>query len=143
MNGSGQNEPGLAMSLIGAAHGIEARLEGSLEPLSLSLAKFGVLSALVEAGEPLPLSALAERLSCVRSNITQLVDRLEADKLVARLDDPKDRRSIRAYVTPEGRARHDMGRKALQEAEKAVFARLPRTQREALAGLVRALREAC
>ena len=29
--------------------------------------------------EPLPLSQLAERCSCVRSNITQLVDRLEAD----------------------------------------------------------------
>ena len=59
---------------------VEAGLEASLEPLGLSLAKFGALSQLAAAGEPLPLSTLAERRACVRSNITQLVDRLEADE---------------------------------------------------------------
>jgi DNA-binding MarR family transcriptional regulator len=139
MNRSGENE--MAMALIGAAHEVEARMERALEPLGLSLAKFGVLSHLVEAGEPMPLCNLADRMECVRSNITQLIDRLEADKLVSRLPDPEDRRSIRAYVTPEGRARCEAARGALRATEKDVFARFTKAQRESLRGLVAALRE--
>lgn len=129
------------MELIGAAHEVEARLERALEPLGLSLAKFGVLSHLVEAGEPMPLCDLASRMACVRSNITQLMDRLEADKLVSRLPDPQDRRSIRAYVTPEGRARCAAAKGALRTAEKDVFARFTKAQREALRELAASLRE--
>lgn len=140
MNRSGENE--LASHLIGAAHHVEEKMERALEPLGLSLAKFGVLSHLVESGEPMPLCHLAERMECVRSNITQLVDRLEADRLVSRVPDPQDRRSIRAYVTPEGRARCEAARKALVAAEKDVFARFTKGQRESLRDLVAALREA-
>src|SRR6476619_1937902 len=74
----------LAKEITGTLHALEGRLEGALEPLGLSLAKFGVLSTLVASKEPLPLRLLAEQCSCVRSNITQLVDRLEAEKLVRR-----------------------------------------------------------
>ena len=48
---------------------------------------------------PISLSELAEKLTCVRSNVTQLVDRLEADGLAKRADDPADRRAVRAKVT--------------------------------------------
>ena len=92
--------------LVWALKHIEERFESALEPLGLSLAKFGCLAKLVAAGEPLPLRTLADRCACVRSNITQLVDRLEAEKLVVRADDPHDRRSVRAELTAEGRARH-------------------------------------
>jgi DNA-binding MarR family transcriptional regulator len=136
MNGPGD---ALAMRLIGAAHAVEARLEAALEPLGLSLAKFGVLKGLVDAGEPLALCGLAHRLACVRSNITQLMDRLEADGLVVRAADPRDRRSIRAEITKEGRARHAAAARALVAAEREVFARLPERQREALARLVSAM----
>jgi DNA-binding MarR family transcriptional regulator len=118
--------------LIGAARCVEGRLEAALEPLGLSLAKFGALAHLAGAGEPLALSSLAERCACVRSNITQLVDRLEADRLVTRTADPRDRRSVRAELTAEGRRRHAAGLKALREAEKAIFASLPREQRDSL-----------
>lgn len=112
------------LRLIRAMHGVDNRLEHALEPLGLSLAKLGALSKLVEAGEPIPLGSLAERLSCVRSNITQLVDRLEADGLVARVHDPRDRRSVRAALTEEGRARHKAGMAAFDEAERELFAGL-------------------
>jgi DNA-binding MarR family transcriptional regulator len=141
MDGSYENETQLALGLIGAAHAVEARLESALEPLGLSLAKFGVLSRLVEAGEPLPLGTLAERLACVRSNITQLVDRLEAEKLVARLPDPEDRRSIRAHVTSEGRARHEAGLHALGAAKRDTFGHLLRAQRESLGQILLALQQ--
>src|SRR5712692_8462451 len=82
--------------LLKAAHALEDRLESTLGEVDLSAAKFGALSKLVAAGEPLPLSELAARVACVRSNITQLVDRLEDDGLVRRISDPSDRRSVRA-----------------------------------------------
>jgi DNA-binding MarR family transcriptional regulator len=64
---------------------------------------------LVSQDRPMSLSELAEKLTCVRSNVTQLVDRLEADGLVNRTDDPVDRRAVRAQVTALGRERHAAG----------------------------------
>jgi DNA-binding MarR family transcriptional regulator len=131
----------LAKEVTGTLHTLEARLEAAVEPLGLSLAKFGVLSTLVASKEPLPLRLLAEQCSCVRSNITQLVDRLEADKLVRRTDDPKDRRSILAELTAEGRARHAAGLSALHAAENELFAPLRERQRKSLIEMLRSLRD--
>lgn len=139
MNESG---PGaLSYEVIGTLHALVGRLESALEPLGLSLAKFGLLSKLVAADEPLPLRLLAEECGCVRSNITQLIDRLEAEKLVRRADDPKDRRSIRAELTPEGRTRHAAGLRALERAEKELFAPLPVRDRKSLLEMLRSLRD--
>jgi DNA-binding MarR family transcriptional regulator len=131
--------PLLTVAVLKALHSLEDRLEASLEPLGLSLPKLGVLAKLVAAGEPLPLGTLAERCACVRSNITQLVDRLEAEKLVVRSDDPRDRRSVRAELTAVGRARHDAGLRALQDAEEALLARVPTHQRDLLLTLLQSL----
>jgi DNA-binding MarR family transcriptional regulator len=126
--------------ILGTLHAVETRLEAVLEPLGLSLAKFKTLHTLVTAGEPLPLRTLAEHCACVRSNITQLVDRLEAEKLVTRADDPKDRRSILAELTAEGRARYKAGSRALQAVENEMLGHLPKSQRDVLFGLLRSLR---
>src|SRR5437016_13107156 len=83
-------------SLLHAAHVLEDKLENALATVGLSSAKYSVLHELVGAKTALPLSELAARLSCVRSNMTQLVDRLEAEGLVRRVQDPADRRSVRA-----------------------------------------------
>ena len=130
----------LSVQLIGALRALEDQLEGALEPVGLSLAKLGVLARLAAAREPLPLGTLAERCACVRSNITQLVDRLEAEKLVARADDPHDRRSVRAELTAEGRSRYAAGMLALEEAEREVLSRLPREQRDSLVEILHSLR---
>ena len=68
-----------SFALLHAAQAVGDQLESALNEHGLSMAKQSALSKLAEAGEPLTLSELAARLSCVRSNITQLVDRLEAD----------------------------------------------------------------
>jgi DNA-binding MarR family transcriptional regulator len=138
------NDPGpgaLTYEVTGTLNAMVGRLETALEPLGLSLAKLGVLSKLVAAGEPLPLRLLAEECGCVRSNITQLVDRLEAEKLVRRADDPKDRRSIRAELTAEGKSRHAAGVRALKKAEDELFAPLAAADRKNLLALLRSLRE--
>jgi len=126
-------------ALLVTAHAVEERLECALEPVGLSLAKFKVLAQLVAAGEPLPLRALADMSSCVRSNITQLMDRLEGERLVMRADDPRDRRSIRAELTAEGRARHASAAKALDNAEREIFSGLTASRRETLLELLGSL----
>lgn len=127
----------MSFLMLGALHGMEAHLESALGRAGLSLAKFRVLTQLVEAREPVPLGSLAERCACVRSNMTQLVDRLEADGLVERVSDPSDRRSVRAALTAQGRARHAEGAEILEQAERELFARLRKEERASLARLVR------
>ena len=100
-------------ALVHAAHRVEARLEEALAGVGLSIAKFEALSVLVSQVRPISLSELAEKLTCVRSNVTQLVDRLEADGLAKRADDPADRRAVRAKVTALGRKRHAAGAKVV------------------------------
>lgn len=110
----------LTFSLLGAAQVVEARIESSLSPLGLSLAKLNVLGILVGSSSPLTLGEVAQRLACVRSNVTQLVDRLEADGLVRREADPADRRSIRAVITDAGRDRERAGSMALARVQDAI-----------------------
>lgn len=110
----------LTFSLLGAAQAVEGRIESSLSPLGLSLAKLNVLGILVSSNGPLTLGELAQRLACVRSNVTQLVDRLESDGLVRREADPADRRSIRAVVTDAGRDREKAGSIALANVQDEI-----------------------
>jgi DNA-binding MarR family transcriptional regulator len=53
-------------------------------------------------GEPLPMSALAEALHCDNSNITGIVDRLEAAGLAERQPDDRDRRVKAVVLTEKG-----------------------------------------
>jgi DNA-binding MarR family transcriptional regulator len=116
--------PYFTFSILHAAQLIEGQIEGALEKVGLSMAKHSALSQLAEAGSPLTLSELAERLSCVRSNITQLVDRLEADGLVRRVNDPSDRRSVRAELTELGVERQAAGAEEVTRVQKEISGRL-------------------
>src|ERR1700730_3189836 len=99
----------LVRTLLGAAQRLEPGVETALAASGLSLTKLAILHHLVQTDQPLQLGRLADRISCVKSNITQLVDRLESDRLVRRVSDPADRRSIRAEITHEGRQRYEAG----------------------------------
>lgn len=122
----------IAYTLMHAAHRVEARLEEALAAVDLSGAKFAALGVLVSQDRPMNLSDLAEKLTCVRSNVTQLVDRLEADRLVKRIDDPDDRRSVRAEVTKLGRERHAAGEKVVNSVLKEIAKELSVVDPEAL-----------
>src|SRR5262245_20623205 len=75
-----------------------------------------VLLAL-EAGEEAPMRSVAARLDYDSSNLTNLVDRLEARGLIARRPDPTDRRVKAVVLTPEGRRVRDaFWRKAVASA---------------------------
>jgi DNA-binding MarR family transcriptional regulator len=126
----------LLFSVLQAAQCVQDRLEAALVPTGLSLAKLGALRHLAEADEPLALGQLAERIACVKSNVTQLVDRLEADGMVRRVPDPDDRRSVRAQISDLGRQRHLAGMEALAIAEENVVAELSDSEQNALADLL-------
>lgn len=135
MNENGEREAGL-FTLLHAAGAAQDHVEAKLAEVGLSLAKLAALSALRDAGESLPLSQLAERLSCVRSNITQLVDRLVADGLVSRAADPHDRRSRLAVMTSAGRIACDAGMRVRGEVERVLVGDLSTDERRQLASLM-------
>ena len=130
------NHADLVWGIVHAGHRIEERLDSALQSCGLSLAKLNALRHLVEAGEPLALGQLAERIACVKSNVTQLVDRLENEGLVKRLPDPNDRRSVLAGVTEEGERRYRMGATALKDAEQSILEEFPIQYRELLSDLI-------
>jgi DNA-binding MarR family transcriptional regulator len=85
--------------------------------------------------EPLPMRRLAQRLKCEPSNVTGIVDRLEARGLVERRPDPGDRRVKLAAVTEEGRGVARSLRVSLRFAREPL-AGLSREERVALRGLL-------
>lgn len=125
--------------LLHAAATVQAHLDSRLAPIGLSLPKLMALTALREAGDSLTLSQLAERLSCVKSNITQLVDRLETDGFVRREADPRDRRSRVAVLTTAGRVSCDLGIRARAEAERALLSGFSADDAERFAALAKGL----
>lgn len=120
------------LALLGAARRIQERLETALESAGLSPAKYQALDQLTRAGRPMPLSELADCLHCVRSNVTQLVDRLEADGLVQRTADPNDRRATRATLTSRGLDRHRAGLEAIGRLERDLASQLTPAERSTL-----------
>jgi DNA-binding MarR family transcriptional regulator len=127
-------------AVLHASSVLEGRVEARLSEVGLSLAKLAALRRLTEAGESLPLGQLAERLSCVKSNVTQLVDRLEADGLVSRTGDPNDRRSRLAVLTEAGKAAHSKGSEIQVEVERELFGVLTPNESTTLHELLAKLR---
>ena len=117
-----------------------ARLEEALKAVGLSAAKYKVLSQIAKSKDPVPLRLLAEEQQCVASNVTTLVDRLEADGRVRRVDDPADRRSKRAILTQLGEEKAEEGAKVVAEVESAFAESLGPTERLALAKVLSSLR---
>jgi MarR family transcriptional regulator, 2-MHQ and catechol-resistance regulon repressor len=73
-----------------------------LEEAGLSLGQFAVLEALYHVG-PLNLGDLARRVLTSSGNLTLVVDNLEKRGLVKRGQQGRDKRFVRATITPAGR----------------------------------------
>ncbi|MFI5228747.1 MAG: MarR family winged helix-turn-helix transcriptional regulator [Gemmatimonadales bacterium] len=126
-------------SLLHAAHALEDRVEAALAAVGLSAPKYSVLTELIGSDRPLSLGELATRLACVRSNMTQLIDRMEADGLVKRVDCPTDRRSVNAAITDLGAERQSAGAAALARLHREFAAQVDLGDRAAMERLLRAL----
>jgi len=83
----------------------------------------------LEPGVELPMSAVAERLFCDASNVTGMVDRLEARGLLERRDDPRDRRVKLIALTDEGAVLREQVLERLYEPPEAIARLSPSDQR--------------
>jgi DNA-binding MarR family transcriptional regulator len=82
-----------------------------------------VLVALAD-GEPPSQLTLARKVHLDRTVMTYLLDDLEAQELVARRPDPRDRRARQVLLTDTGRARLARVRRGLAAAEDRLLADL-------------------
>lgn len=128
------------VQVVKAAQAVDHRIDGALSVVDLSRAKLAVLHHLVETGEPISLTKLAGLLSCVKSNITNLIDRLESDGLVERVNDDQDRRTILVRVTKDGRRLYNQGMSIVNKEEEQLLKDLSEQEREKLAQLLTRLR---
>lgn len=85
-----------------AARAVESRALASIEDTGLCASDFGVLEALLHKG-PLPVNTLGRTVLLTSGSITTSVDRLAERGLVARKDDPNDRRVRIVSLTADGR----------------------------------------
>jgi DNA-binding MarR family transcriptional regulator len=65
--------------------------------------QFGVLIALYQQG-PLTPSVLAERISCDRNTLSEMLKRMAARKLISKKNNAEDRRSIQVQIAAKGEA---------------------------------------
>jgi len=84
----------------------------------------------------LPMSVLAENLFCDASNVTGIVDRLEARELIERRDSPRDRRVKLIALTDAGAVMRERIRQRLHEPP-AQIAALSRADQRALRDILR------
>jgi len=107
-----------------------AKAGAALAGLGLGFAQAHALRML-DPDEAMPMSALAERLFCDASNVTGLVDRLEARGLVERRTAEGDRRVKALTLTREGVELRDRVLAVMSEPPEAITA-LPLADQRAL-----------
>lgn len=92
------------------------RLKGReiLMDFNITIPQFSALQILVYNGE-LTIGELSQKMALACSTITDLVDRMEKNELVARKKDEKDKRVVRIEVLPKG---HEIMKKVLEKRVK-------------------------
>jgi DNA-binding MarR family transcriptional regulator len=94
-----------ATSIMRAQQIVLARVDEALKPFELTFARYEALVLLAfSRNGSLPLGKMGERLMIHPTSVTNIVDRLEAQGLVRRLDHPTDRRTTLCEITTDGRA---------------------------------------
>ena len=118
-----------------------AASEARLSRAGINSAEFDVLATLRRSGEPYALtpSQLADAVMVTSGGMTGRVDRLVRAGLVAREQDPRDRRSVRVRLTDEGRSVVDRAVVEHLAAEEDLLAPLSASERERLSALLRKL----
>jgi MarR family transcriptional regulator, organic hydroperoxide resistance regulator len=95
---------------------------------------------LIEPGEGVPMSSLAGMLFCDASNVTGIVDRLEARGLIERRPSPRDRRVKLLVLTDEGARLRETAYRQMTKPPPAI-ASLPAKHKRALRDALRAAAE--
>ncbi len=104
------------------------KIGAELAELGLSFSQAHALR-LLDPEEPMPMSALAERLFCDASNVTGIADRLEARGLVQRQSAEGDRRVKALTITPAGMKLREQVMELMNQPPDAIAALTEADQR--------------
>jgi DNA-binding MarR family transcriptional regulator len=107
-HGWAEAAPGMAAvtTIVRLNQILMARIDAVLRPHGLTFSRFEVLRLLAFTREGgLPMGKLTDRLQVHPASVTNAVDRLESDGLVARAPNPRDSRSTIAKILPAGHRR--------------------------------------
>ncbi len=93
-----------AVSVVRAHQIVLAAVDAALEPHGLTFARFEALALLhFSRRGALPMGKIGERLQVHPTSVTNAISRLERDGLVRRVPSDRDRRTVLAQITPDGR----------------------------------------
>jgi DNA-binding MarR family transcriptional regulator len=73
------------------------------EQFDITLPRFDLMAQLEREPEGLSMGELSRRMMVTGGNVTNIVDQLEKEQLVQRMNLPGDRRAFRVSLTPAGR----------------------------------------
>ena len=137
------NEKILALlcTIVKTGRLVESKQDRLLNTVELSVTKMLALQHLLWTDGPLSLGDLAERLQFVKSNVTQLVDNLEAAWLVQRVPHVSDRRCKVLALTDEGQKQAAVALEAVQPLVNQIAALYTPEEQETLAQLLQRLNE--
>lgn len=121
---------------------LQAGVDEALKPHGLTFARYEalVLLSFSKRGS-LPMRMMGERLQLHPTSITNIVDRLEADKLAKRLPHPSDRRTTLVELTEAGKERLAAATEAVTTIEFG-FLGLDTAELDQLSGLLTKVRRA-
>jgi DNA-binding MarR family transcriptional regulator len=94
---------GLWLRLFSCTALIEKQVQRRFAERGTSLARFDLLAALDREGDGMTMGALSRALLVSNGNVTQLVQKLAKDDLVAIAPSPTDRRASIVRLTTQGR----------------------------------------
>jgi DNA-binding MarR family transcriptional regulator len=95
----------LWLRLLRSARAIEAELRERLRrEFAVTMPQFDVMAALARSDDGMTMTELSRRLMVSNGNVTGIIDRLVAEKLVQRQAPATDRRSFIVRLTPKGAA---------------------------------------
>jgi DNA-binding MarR family transcriptional regulator len=93
----------LWIRILRAARAIEAEVRDRLRVnFDITLPQFDVMAALERKPDGMTMTELSRFLMVSNGNVTGIIDRLVADRLVARQAPANDRRAIIVRLTPRG-----------------------------------------
>lgn len=96
-------EQGTILLILTIASRLETCMQQFLKKFGIGLEQYNVLRILRgQNGHPLQAVQIAERMVNANSNVTRLIDKLEAKDLVKRVACPHDRRAIWLNITEKG-----------------------------------------
>ena len=117
---------------------MEARALESIAETGLGASDFAILETLLHKG-PLPVNVIGRKVLLTTGSMTSAVDRLARRGLVARKDDPTDRRVRHVHLTAEGRRLIKLAFAQHAEDLEEIAAALTRDERATLVRLLRKL----